>query len=501
MILLSTLNAKYSHAAMGLRYLYANMGALQEQTELREFTINDDVPHIAERILEQDPQIVGFGIYIWNIELSTDLVRLLKQIKPELCIVIGGPEVSHESSDDEICALADHIICGEADNCFAQTCSKILAGEQPEKWIKAEIPDLSTLNLPYAYYSDEDLANRIIYIEASRGCPFTCEFCLSSLDQKVRNVPSEPFFAAMQDLLDRGCSTFKFVDRTFNLSPRIACGIMNFFLDRWRDGLFLHFEMVPDRLPDAIKEILPRFPKGAVQFEIGIQSMTATVGDLISRRMDLEKTAANFKFIRESTGIHVHADLIIGLPGETLATFADSFDKLWYLNPGEIQIGILKLLKGTPIKRHQPQYAMLFSKTPPYDIIQSNDFPYALMQRLKRFARYFEIFANSERFERGLDLLIESSAHAPFFALLDFSDWLWAEIQQVHAINLKRQYELCERYLRTKLAVPEAAIISALADDFLDSRRNPTGSPKGLPDFMRSRVDELLRQRKSVRSA
>ena len=498
MILLSTLNAKYSHAAMGLRYLQANMGDLADQCQMREYTINDDVAQIAEDILRHPIRILGLGIYIWNLNESTQLIRILKRVQPDLCIVLGGPEVSHDSQDEEICALADHIICGEADLCFAATCRHILAGQAPDKWIQAEPPDLEQIQLPYQWYSDEDVAHRIIYVEASRGCPFTCEFCLSSLDQKVRNIPAETFFAAMQDLIDRGCRVFKFVDRTFNLSPKIARGIMDFFLERWSDDMFLHFEMVPDRLPDAIKEILPRFPAGSVQFEIGIQSLTPEVGALISRRMNIEKTAENFQFIREQTGIHVHADLIIGLPGEDLESFAQSFDQLWFLQPGEIQVGILKLLKGTPIKRHQAAYGLRFNPAPPYDILQSNAFPFPLMQRLKRFARYFEIFANSQRFERSLDLLISSSGKGPFYALLDFSDHLFAQTGQVHAFSLKRQYELCAAYLRY-LDVPEQQLIATLSEDFLDSRSNPDASPKGLPDFMRQAVDDLRRQR--VRTA
>ena len=494
MILLSTLNAKYSHASMGLRYLQANMGDLSSVCTLREYTINDDIPQIAEDILRHSVRILGLGIYIWNIVESTQLIRILKRVQPDLCIILGGPEVSHDSREEEICSLADHIICGEADLCFAETCRALLNNEQVERWIQAPSPDIEQIALPYALYTDEDLAHRIIYVEASRGCPFTCEFCLSSLDQKVRNVPMDKFFAAMQDLIDRGCRVFKFVDRTFNLSPKIARGILDFFLERWLDDMFLHFEMVPDRLPDAIKEVLPRFPVGSVQFEIGIQSLTPEVGGLISRRMNIEKTAENFQFIREQTGIHVHADLIIGLPGEDLESFAKSFDQLWFLQPGEIQVGILKLLKGTPIKRHKETYGMEFNPAPPYDILKSNTFPFPLMQRLKRFARYFEIFANSQRFERSLDALISASGKGPFYALLDFADHLFASTSQVHAFSLKRQYELCAAYLR-ELGVAEQQLIETLSEDFLDSRSNPTASPKGLPDFMRQHVDALRRQR------
>ncbi|HEY4952451.1 MAG TPA: radical SAM protein, partial [Verrucomicrobiae bacterium] len=333
-ILLTTLNAKYIHAAFGLRYLMANLGPLQPRALLAEFDINQRPLDIAEGLLAQNPKIIGFGIYIWNVAPTTEVVAAIKRVQPEIKIILGGPEVSYEMEDQPIVQLADHVITGEADLKFAEVCGQLLEvgspGSRPTrlpKIITAELPEFSQIVLPYELYTGDDVAQRIIYVEASRGCPFTCEFCLSSLDIPVRQVPLTALLEQLQRLLDRGVKQFKFVDRTFNLNATTSKTILEFFLARHQPGHFFHFEMIPDRLPEALREVIARFPPGALQFEVGIQTFNPKVGTLISRRQNYEKLADNFRFLRQQTGVHIHADLIVGLPCETLESFADGFDK------------------------------------------------------------------------------------------------------------------------------------------------------------------------------
>ena len=194
------------------------------------------------------------------------------------------------------------------------------AGQLP-KIIVAELPDFSRIALPYDYYTAADLAHRIVYVEASRGCPFTCEFCLSSLDIPVRQVPLDKFLDAMQRLMDRGLKQFKFVDRTFNLNIAVSKRLLEFFLARHQPGMFFHFEMIPDRLPAELREVIAKFPAGALQFEVGIQTFNPEVGSLISRRQNYERLAENFIFLRGQTGVHIHADLIVGLAGRLAGKF------------------------------------------------------------------------------------------------------------------------------------------------------------------------------------
>jgi hypothetical protein len=467
------------------------MGELSAQSAIREFTINDQPAHIVERLLAESPRIIGFGIYIWNLHETRRVIGLLKAIAPHIKIIIGGPEVTHDYEQETVVALADVLITGEADLTFTKVCADLLAEKPVDKVVASPKPDVAAIKSPYHLYSDSDLANRIIYMEASRGCPFTCEFCLSSIENSVRAFPLELFLQDMDDLLKRGCTTFKFVDRTFNLSPKTASAILQFFLDRWRDGLFLHFEMVPDRLPDPVKALIEKFPPDVVQFEIGIQSFTPEVGVLISRRMDRGRTEANFKWLRAHTGVHIHADLIVGLPGETLASFAESYDALYLLDPQEIQVGILKLLKGTPLIRHREPFAMRFNPEPPYDLLASRDFDFACMQRLKRFARYHEMYVNSGKFKHGISRLMATQA-SPFYALLGFCDWLWTTTHQEHAFSQVRQYELIFAYL-CSLAVPREEVTTLLAQDFLAN-----GTRKYLPEILRPAVESVQGRSRSA---
>jgi radical SAM superfamily enzyme YgiQ (UPF0313 family) len=408
-IVLTTLNARYAHAAFGLRYLLANLGPLRERACVVEFDVSQRPVDVLEVVLARSPRIIGIGVYIWNAAQSLQLVVDLKRVRPDVIVVLGGPEVSYETEQQEIYRLADYVITGEADLAFRQLCEKLVDGGWPvDKIISAPLPQMDQLVLPYDLYDDQDIAHRVIYVEASRGCPFSCEFCLSSLDIPVRNVPLGPFLAEMQKLMDRGVRQFKFVDRTFNLNLNVSRSILQFFLDRWRDDLFLHFEMIPDRLPEALRDLIRKFPRGALQFEVGVQTFNEEVAARISRRQDNQKLADNLNFLRQETGVHVHADLIVGLPGEDLDSFARGFDRLVAMGPQEIQVGILKRLRGTPIVRHDAQWNMIYSPNPPYEILQNRDITFEMMQQMRRFSRYWDLIANRGNFLATLPMLWKS---------------------------------------------------------------------------------------------
>ena len=301
-ILLSTLNARYAHASLGLRYLLANMGDLQATTQIREFVIGAKTTDVVEKLLEQKPQIVGFGVYIWNVEETTKVVAMLKRVSPQTIVVLGGPEVSYEPEQQAIVQLADYLITGWGDVSFAGLCRQILDGPQPLMKIHAGVqPPLAEIAMPYALYADEDIAHRILYVEASRGCPFKCEFCLSSLDKTAWPFDLDRFLEQLELLHARGARLFKFVDRTFNLNIKSSLRIMQFFLDKLAatpdDPVFAHFEVVPDHLPDALKDAIARFPAGTLQLEIGIQTFNPQVQALISRKQDDRKAAENIAWL------------------------------------------------------------------------------------------------------------------------------------------------------------------------------------------------------------
>ncbi|MEE9351403.1 MAG: DUF4080 domain-containing protein [Thiotrichaceae bacterium] len=479
-IILSTLNAKYIHTAFGLRYLYANLGELQANARLQEFTIANRPIDIAEKLLVHEPKIIGFSVYIWNITETTALVALLKQVAPQVKIVLGGPEVSHETNDQLIIKMADYVITGAGEVSFKQLCEQILAGLAPLNNVLEGIAiPLDELKLPYDDYSQEDIETRVVYVEASRGCPFKCEFCLSSLDKTAKPFELGRFLDEMEKLYNRGLRHFKFIDRTFNLKVKTTIAILEFFLDHLDDEIFLHFELIPDHLPDVLKEVIQRFPVGSLQFEIGIQTFDPPVQQLISRKQDNEKSKANLKWLREESNAHLHTDLIFGLPGEDLDSFAESFTQLVALNPHEIQLGILKRLRGSPIIRHTEKYQLVFNPLPPYNILSTDRVDFKTMQQVNRFARYWDMVGNSGKFSMTLPLLLGDE---PFQNFWIFSQSLYARSQQTHKISLKRLFDFVYEIAIEDVGLNQSFVKESLKKDFDASLM------KGVPEYLRDQV-------------
>ena len=387
--------------------------------------------------------------------------------------------------------------------------------------------------LPYDLYTDEDIAQRVIYVEASRGCPFTCEFCLSALDIPVRQFPLEQFLAAMGRLLERGARQFKFVDRTFNLNLRVSRAILDYFLQRYQPGMFLHFELIPDRLPDSLKELIVQFPPGALQFEVGIQTFNDEVSELISRHQDNGLVEQNLSWLRDRTSVHVHADLIVGLPGESLDSFAAGFDRLVKLAPHEIQVGILKRLRGTPIVRHDAEWQMIYSPHPPYEVLQTKLLDFTTIQELRRFAKYWDTLANSGNFvetvpllwgrpinDRSPNPLVRTSlvknsgshpetvtddsrrtdqgvrstvpiARSPFTEFRRLTAWLIAREGHSHGIALSRLVELLFEYLTAERCFAPEPVAAIMWRDY------QRGGRSDKPACLRPFIDEAALVEKS----
>lgn len=465
-IVLATLNARYSHASLGLRCLRANLGALRADSVIREFVVRTPAAVIVDALLADAPRVVGFGVYIWNVRQTTEVIRLLRARAPAVTVVVGGPEVSHELAEQEICRLSDHVVTGWGEVTFARLARALLGGPRPLVRVHpGEQPPLDTLALPYGEYSDADLAHRTVYVEASRGCPFKCEFCLSALDRTAWPFPIEPLLAELRALHARGARHFKFVDRTFNLKVATAARILAFFLaiveERPDDPPFLHFELIPDHLPEALRAMVARFPPGTLQFEIGIQTFDPATQQRISRRQDNAAAAANIAWLRAHTCAHLHVDLIAGLPGEGLASFAAGFDRLVALGPHEIQVGLLKRLRGAPIARHSEAHRMRYDALPPYQVVETGALDAATVQRLARFANVWDRVANSGRFNATLPMLLGAS---PFASFLRFADWLHATEGRTHAIATERLYELVHAWLVSQGVDAQAASASLIAD-------------------------------------
>ena len=517
-IVLATLNARYIHASLGLRYLLANMARhggqdLRAATVLREYTLARPVAEVVADLLvalnssayqASCAPIVGFGVYIWNVVQTTEVVRQLKAVRPDVRVVLGGPEVSHELDGQPIVALADYVITGWGDVSFPKLCRALVHGPRPlMKVIVGVQPPLEEIDLPYAEFSDDDLAHRLLYVEASRGCPFKCEFCLSALDKTAWAFDEDAFLAQLATLYARGARNFKFVDRTFNLKIDASIRILQFFLDRLARGtdtpVFIHFEVVPDHLPDRLKDAITQFPPGVLQFEIGIQSFDVDVQQRISRRQDNAKTQANLRWLLDHSHAHLHTDLIFGLPGESWQTFAQGFDQLYAIGPHEIQLGVLKRLRGTPLAQRSlpgavPEHGMVYDAAPPYTVQRTDAVSAEEVRAFIRLARYWDLVANSGRFGATMPLVMQggtvpTSPPSPFAAFAQLAQWLW----QTSAITKGKTSGLSPEdwvdtlfdYLTTQRGLPPAVVRAALVADYVAS--GARSNPKSLQGFLPAR--------------
>lgn len=347
-------------------------------------------------------------------------------------------------------------------------------------------------------------------MEASRGCPFKCEFCLSALDKTAWPFPLDAFLQSLDALWQRGARRFKFVDRTFNLKVDTSAAILDFFLGKLdadpADPPFVHFELIPDHLPDRLRERIARFPAGSLQFEIGIQSWNADVQRNISRRQDNAAAEANLRWLRAHTQAHLHVDLITGLPGEGLASFARGVDRLLLLAPHEIQLGLLKRLRGAPIARHTQAFALDFNPAPPYALRSSRDLSAEEVQRLARAAQLWDRVLNSGRFPRSAQLLLgtpDAATGAAFLRFLGFADAVVADTGRGfgHAVE-----DLAQRLQAHLVArgLPAATVRAALADDYAGSgaegRFELDGERIGSARRARSHTAALARQARHGRA-
>ena len=486
-IILTTLNARYTHSSIALRYLLANLRELQSRAEILEYVINENIQSIAEKILANRPKIVGIGVYIWNIVDVIELVEVIKLVSPETIVILGGPEVSY--GDNENLSLADYIVEGEGEESFYTLCRDILDSNPPkERVIKPKALDLKSIELPYSFYDDNDIKNRAIYVELSRGCPFKCEFCLSSLDKLVRYFDIEKLIAEFELLWQKGVRSFKFIDRTFNLDLKLANRLFDFFLSK-EPPYFVHFEVIPDKFPKELRDRIASFPKASLQLEVGIQTLNLDIAQNINRKLNLEKIRENITFL-EQTNVHIHLDLIVGLPDESIESFADNLNTLVEISSSEIQIGILKKLKGTTISRHDRDYGMIYSKKAPYDILQTSKISFEQMQEMKRFARFWDLTYNSGNFKVSVKYIWSDCS--VFDGFLDFSRWIYKISESTWQFSLNRLSQYLFEYLTEIKGFEKNQIAQLITDDILKIEG------RKLPSFLRAFDIEIKSEKKKL---
>ena len=412
---------------------------------VREFTINERLDMITGSIYRTKPDIIAFSAYIWNKNEVFEIADRLKQIKPDLIIIMGGPEVSFESLKImKNNNFIDFIIKGEGEktlkellhsfylsetlndkefyNKLAKIKGIVYRAEEKKICENKERPLISNLDkLPFPY-TDENikkLKNKIIYYETSRGCPFNCSYCLSSINRGVRYFSMERVKKDLLFFIRNDIKLIKFVDRTFNSNRKRTMEIFKFLVENRKETRF-HFEITANLLDDEMIKYLMTVPEGLFQFEIGIQSSNLETLRLVNRRMDFKKVSKYIKSLREANNIHLHLDLIAGLPGEDYNSFEKSFNDVFELTPHDLQLGFLKLLKGTAIRSDGPLHEYKYSKTTPYEVLQNKYMSYKEILELKGIEDILKKYFNSNRFEKSLEYTIKN--HYPESAFAFFQE-------------------------------------------------------------------------------
>ena len=497
-VVLSTLNSKFIHSSLALRYLKAYGEAHGQAYDIVEYTINMPVLHILSDITEHDIDVLGFACYIWNIEMTLHVVDMVKSVRPDIKIVLGGPEVSFTADELlERCPNIDYIVQGEGEEAFHALVTALQLGNDGLNPVipgvrgrrngsilgsaeAVEVRDLSSIPFPYTEEDMDDLEHKIIYYESSRGCPFSCQYCLSGNKNTVRFFPQERTLEELQWFIDHGVKQVKFVDRTFNCAPHHHRPLMEFMRDSDTDMNF-HLEMEPELMTEWETNILCETPPGRIQIEVGVQSTHKKTLDAINRYNDWPYIQKSIRPIIQAGRTHVHMDLIVGLPHEDFNRFGQSFNDLFSLQPHALQIGFLKLLKGSGVRRMR-EYKYVADPLAPYEVLSTHVLPYDDVRFLKYLEDVFERFYNSERFRTTFGYIGQQLIHGETDAFSYFCDMTRAWLKEGnHKVNLK-DIDQIEFLYRFFLAKGDTIAAELLQYDTLVSYRGKVRSDAvGLP--------------------
>lgn len=435
-IVLTTLNSKFIHSNLAIRYLKSYVENINP-IEIKEFTINQNIDFIASEIYKMRPDILGFSTYIWNLEETLKVAEVIKIVSPSTKILLGGPEVSFDGEDvlDKY-SFIDFIIYGEGEETFKEFIEATIFQKDYKHVLgliyrdnnviknlpRPLIKDMNIIPSPYKKISD-DYKNKIVYYESSRGCPFNCEFCLSSTIKGVRYLPIERVKEDLDSLIKSGVSQVKFVDRTFNANKNFAMEIMRFIMDKNPDDINFHFEVTAHLIDEELLEFLKQPKEGLFQFEIGVQSTNNDTIEAIGRVTDFEKLKKISKIIKSYNNIHQHLDLIAGLPYEDYCSFKESFNDVYRIRPEKLQLGFLKLLKGSGLRLDEKKYGYKYLDKPPYEVLESKYLKYDEVVKLKGIEDLVEKYYNEEYFSNSLDFIVTNLYSTPFEFYEDFSNY------------------------------------------------------------------------------
>lgn len=494
--LLAAINAKYIHTSLSVRTLKAYADC--DDVEFCEYTINERAEDILRSVYLKRADAVLFSCYIWNIEMCLAVAQMLKKVAPHTKIIFGGPEVSYDDEYIRKYDFIDALIRGEGEETFKEWLEK---GEDikgmtyrrggkiihnPDREL---IHDITNIPFPYTDEDIEQNRGKLIYYESSRGCPFRCSYCLSSTIHNVRFRDIETVKKELMFFVRHKVPIVKFVDRTFNADRKRTCELVKFLIDNADETTF-HFEVAADLINDELIDLFRIAPAGLFQLEIGVQSTNDKTIDAIDRKTDFKEICSAVRRVHEAGGVHMHLDLIAGLPFEDIASFKKSFDDVFKLRPHVLQLGFLKLLRGTRIRSEEEKYGYRYNSKPPYEVLKNDFISYDDILLLKGIEEIFERYYNSGVFENAMEYLLKKYS-SPFELFCDI--WLFYEKNGYSAAGQSRNslYEILSQFCCDEL------FLDILKLDYFTNNKGANTPKWALREYNRN----LLKERFEILTA
>jgi radical SAM superfamily enzyme YgiQ (UPF0313 family) len=504
-ILLTAINARYVHTNLAVRYLASSLDQTTNEVIVNEYTINQYPQEILQQLYEALPDVIGFSCYIWNVEIVLKIVSSLKKVLPETVIVLGGPEVSYDP--DHLMRrydCIDFVISGEGEHIFRNLTDHLeqntdyttipgisyrIRGEVYTNEIKSI--DGHMESIPSPYQPGQVLEHgRIYYYESTRGCPFHCQFCLSGNQNGVSEMPMGRVYEDLQLLIDQKVSQVKFVDRTFNSNPGRALKIWQFLKEQDNGTTNFHFEINATLLNDEAMAFLETVPKGLFQFEIGVQSTNEAALRAIQRNPDQKKEFLLIKKLMTFGTIHIHVDLIAGLPHEDYFSFRKSFNDVFELGANMLQLGFLKLLKGSGLRNDSQKYGYVFQDDPPYEVLENHMILYSEIRSLKQIEAMLELYWNSKKYRNTIEVILPLSNMDPF-SFFDGLALLWKRmIPPLRNTGEEEQLRVLMAYLDELLPDRQMLTRDLLRFDYCKSDQN-----KQLPELLRMQTGNTMNEK------
>ncbi|MEH6988044.1 B12-binding domain-containing radical SAM protein [Cytobacillus firmus] len=506
-VIASTLNAKYIHTNIAIRYLKA-YAQPDFDVELAEYTIKDPVMNIVTDLVRKKPDVIGFSCYIWNIEETIKVIKMIKKIDASIHIVVGGPEVTYDVADwmNNVQEF-DYIVIGEGEETFKQLLTELKSTMNMENVhglafrkngqvrINPQRNKLDLRDLPSPFRFEEDiphLSKRVTYIETSRGCPFSCQFCLSSIEVGVRYFDREKIKDDIRYLMKNGAKTLKFVDRTFNISRSYALEMFQFLIDEHLPGTVFQFEITADIMrPEVIEFLNKEAPRGLFRFEIGVQSTNDYTNELVMRKQNFDKLCRTVTMVKDGGKIDQHLDLIAGLPEEDYDSFKRTFNDVFAMRPEELQLGFLKMLRGTGLRLRAEDHQYIYMDHSPYEILGNNVLSFDDIIRIKQVEDVLEKYWNDHRMDATVEYLVTKVFPTPFDFFQEFGSYWeqkgWSRIGHQLEDLFKRLFE----FLQTKEIADLDIAEGLMKFDYISKQKYKPRKPWWQPSFEKSERSKL----------